>query len=78
MAKYKILRILIFAGVVGPVFYFSLLIILGVMWEGYDPIVQSMSEIGGVMSPYKNIMNYLGFSLLGIFIVLSTLSERVF
>ena len=58
-----------FAGIVGPVFYLLLLTILGLLWTGYDPIVQSMSEIGGVMSPYKNIMNYLGFSLLGICIV---------
>jgi len=35
-----------------------------------------MSEIGGVMSPYKNVMNYLGFSLLGIFIVLFGIGLR--
>lgn len=29
-----------------------------------------MSEIGSVVSPYKDLMNYLGFSLLGIFIML--------
>lgn len=58
------------AGVVGPVFYFLLLTALGLMWKGYNPTVQSMSEIGSVVSPYKDIMNYLGFSLLGIFISL--------
>lgn len=53
-------------GIVGPVFYFLLLAILGILWSGYNPILQSMSEIGSVTSPYKDIMNYLGFSLLGI------------
>lgn len=57
-------------GVVGPIFYFMLLIILGFMWSGYNPILQSMSEIGSVVSPYKDTMNYLGFSLLGVSIAL--------
>lgn len=63
-------KTLFIAGIVGPVFYFLLLIILGLLWDGYNPIFQSMSEIGSVVSPYKDIMNYLGFSLLGILITL--------
>jgi len=54
------------AGIVGPLFYFFLLALLGYMWSGYNPIVQSMSEIGSVVSPYKSVMNYLGFSTLGV------------
>lgn len=53
-------------GITGAVFYFLLLTTLGLMWRNYNPVLQSMSEIGSVASPYKNIMNYLGFSLLGI------------
>lgn len=64
------LQVCFVAGIVGPVFYFLLLIILGLMWDGYDPILQSMSEIGSVVSPYKDMMNYLGFSLLGVSISL--------
>lgn len=59
-------KIFFIAGAVGPIFYFLLLTILGFMWSGYNPMLQSMSEIGSVVSPYKNLMNYLGFSLLGI------------
>lgn len=33
-------------------------------------MTQSMSEIGAVDSPFRNAMNYYGFSLLGIFIIL--------
>jgi len=40
------------------------------MWNGYNPITTGMSEIGAIDSPFKDIMNYLGFSLLGIFIVI--------
>jgi hypothetical protein len=40
------------------------------MWNGYNPISTGMSEIGAVDSPFKNIMNYLGFSLLGISIII--------
>jgi len=66
----KLHKILLLSGIVGPVFYFSLLTTLGYLWSGYNPTLQSMSEIGSVVSPYKDLMNYLGFSLLGIFIML--------
>jgi hypothetical protein len=66
----KTQKVFILSGVVGPIFFFTLLTILGLMWAGYNPISTGMSEIGAVDSPFKNIMNYLGFSLLGIFIVI--------
>ncbi len=52
-----------------PIFYFCLLTILGLMWQGYNPITTSMSEIGAIDSPFKIIMNYFGFSLLGVSII---------
>ena len=67
--KEKTLNLLILAGVIGPIFYFVLLTILGIMWNGYNPISTGMSEIGAIDSPFKNIMNYFGFSLLGLSIV---------
>ena len=63
-------NILFLAGIIGPVFYFLILSVLGYLWAGHNPVFQSMSEIGSVVSPYKDIMNYFGFSLLGIFMVL--------
>lgn len=63
-------KIFFLAGLVGPIFYFFLLTILGYLWNGYNPMLQSMSEIGSVGSPYKDLMNYLGFSSLGILITL--------
>ena len=68
--KKKILKLFIIAGIIGPILYFLLLTILGLMWQDYNPITTGMSEIGAVDSPFKNIINYFGFSLLGIFIIL--------
>jgi len=68
--KSKSNKIFFIAGIVGPLFYFFILTILGHLWSGYNPTLQSMSEIGSVGSPYKDVMNYLGFSLLGVFMTL--------
>lgn len=64
--KEKIINLLIISGIIGPIFFFTLLTILGLIWNGYNPISTGMSEIGAIDSPFKNLMNYLGFSLLGI------------
>jgi hypothetical membrane protein len=61
---------LILAGIIGPVLFFVVLTVLGSLWEGYNPVTTGMSEIGAVDSTYQDLMNYLGFSLLGVFIVL--------
>jgi len=37
-----------------------------------------MSEIGAVDSPFKDVMNYLGFSLLGFFIVIYGIGFRAY
>ncbi|TRO45472.1 DUF998 domain-containing protein [Candidatus Bathyarchaeota archaeon] len=56
-------------GFIGPVIYFIVLIVLGMLWKGYDPINQGMSELGAADSPYAFFMNLFGFQLLGIFII---------
>ncbi len=66
------------AGIVGPVFYFILLTILGLLWKGYNPITTGMSEIGAVDSPFRDIMNYLGFSLLGISMILFSFGFKLY
>ncbi len=69
-------NILIIAGIAGPVIYFLVLFILGLLWQEYNPILQHMSELGGVGSPYKNIMNIFGFMLVGIFLMLFAFGFR--
>jgi len=67
--KEKTQNLLILTGIIGPIFYFVLLTILGIIWNGYNPISTGMSEIGAIDSPFKNIINYFGFSLLGLTII---------
>lgn len=50
-------KLFILIGIIGPIFYFVLLTILGLLSKGYDPISTGMSEIGAVDSPFKNLMN---------------------
>jgi len=37
-------------------------VVLGLLWSGYDPIRQTQSELGAVDSPYGDLMNFAGFS----------------
>ncbi len=74
----KTLKFLIIPGIISPIFFFTLLTILGLMWTGYNPISTGMSEIGAVDSPFKDIMNYMGFSLLGLFIIVFSIGFKVY
>lgn len=38
-------------GVVGPFCYVVLVTVLGLLWEGYDPIRDTQSELAAVGSP---------------------------
>ncbi|MHA2128252.1 MAG: DUF998 domain-containing protein [Promethearchaeota archaeon] len=71
-------KLSIISGIIGPILFFSILTILGLIWDGYNPILVGMSEIGAVDSPFKDIMNYFGFSLLGIFIVLYSIGFKIY
>jgi hypothetical membrane protein len=57
-------------GIVGPIIYAIVVSFLGLLWPGYNPITQYMSELGAVDAPHALIMNVLGFQLLGIFMIL--------
>lgn len=52
-------------GIVGPLSYIALVVALGLLWDGYDPIRQTQSELGAVDSPYGDLMNVAGFMGLG-------------
>jgi len=63
-------KILSLCGIIGPIVYSIVLNILGALWDGYSHIKDSMSELGAVDAPHGPIMQFIGFSLLGIFIIL--------
>ena len=55
-------------GLYSPIVFFVLLCLLGFLWSssGYNAINTGMSELGAVDSPYRNFMNFFGFSFLGV------------
>jgi hypothetical protein len=59
-------------GIVGPLFYIALVVVLGLLWQGYDPIRQTQSELGAVDSPYGDLMNGAGFMGMGFTILAFT------
>jgi len=61
--------LLALVGAAGPLLYVLLVTVLGLLWEGYDPIRDSMSELGSVESPYGPLMNVAGCMALGVSIL---------
>jgi hypothetical membrane protein len=59
-------RALALVGAVGPVGYLVLVTVLGMLWDGYDPIRDTQSELGAVDSPHRLVMNLAGFMGLGV------------
>lgn len=57
------------APVVGTVSYLVLVTVLGVLWDGYDPVAQTQSELGAVDAPHTVLMNVGGFMVLGLSIL---------
>ena len=62
-------RVLALIVAIGVVLYVALTFLLGWMWEGYDPIRDTQSELGAVDSPYRTWMNIGGFMGLGVVIL---------
>jgi len=69
--------LLALVGAAGPLLYVLLVTVLGLLWGGYDPIRDSMSELGGVESPYGPLMNVAGFMALGISILAFAAAYRL-
>jgi hypothetical membrane protein len=59
-------RALALVGAVGPVGYLVLVTVLGLLWDGYDPIRDTQSELGAVDAPHRLVMNLAGFMGLGV------------
>jgi hypothetical protein len=53
-------------GIVVPVFYILFVTLLGLRWEGYNPIRDTQSELGAVDSPFGDLMNIVGFMGIGL------------
>jgi len=62
-------RALALVAAAGPGFYILFTSALGLLWEGYDPVRDTQSELGAVDSPYGAVMNIGGFMALGVCIL---------
>lgn len=65
----KTLRLLAICGIIGPILYTSVLIIVGLLRPGYNHVTQYMSELDEVGGPNAIIMNIAGFTMLGLLMV---------
>jgi len=58
------------AGMAAPVLYVTVVLVLGYLTPGYNPITQLMSELGETGAPYAIVMNLAGIGLSGLLLVL--------
>jgi hypothetical membrane protein len=62
-------QLLALCGMIGPILYAIMVVVLGSLWPGYDHVTQSMSELGAVGAPHAIYMNTMGFPLLGALLI---------
>lgn len=62
-------RGLALAAALGMLYYIVLTIVLGLLWEGYDPVRDTQSELAAVDSPFQTVANVAGFMVLGLCIL---------
>jgi len=62
-------RVLAWISLAGPLIFIGLTIVLGLTWQGYDPVRDTMSVLGAVDSPVGTVMNVMGFMGIGISIL---------
>ncbi len=67
--KMNIYRFLAFCGVIAPIIFTVVLLILGFIHPDYNHVTQYISEFGAVDAPYALIMNTVGIPLLGVLII---------
>lgn len=63
------LKFLAVCGIIGPILYAMIVLIIGFLRPGYNHVTQYMSELGEVGSPNAILMNIAGFIVLGLFII---------
>ena len=68
-----IVHILALCGVIGPVLFTLVLLVLGILAAPYNHVTQYMSELGATGAPFALAMNLVGFIMVGCCIILSAL-----
>jgi len=60
-------------GIIAPILLFLAVIILGFLNPGYSHIIEGLSGLGAVGEPNAIIMNFVGFFIIGILIIIFSL-----
>lgn len=64
----RVAMVLAVAAAVGPLGYILVTVVLGLAQAGYDPVMDTQSELGAVDAPFRTVMN-VGFMGLGLAIL---------
>lgn len=64
----RAVRLAALGGVIGPVLFWVLVVVAGVVYDGYSHVSQKISELGGEGAEYAIIQN-LNFAILGVLIL---------
>jgi len=66
----KVQKILAIFGICGPIINLIVFTVLSLMYPGYDPLSQFISELASPIAPHRIIMNIFGFNVFGIYVIL--------
>ncbi len=72
----KLVRLLLLAGIAGPLLFASVVILVGSLRPDYSHMSQFMSELGEAGGQFAGAMNYLGFMLSAALILAFVLASR--
>jgi Protein of unknown function (DUF998) len=64
-------------GVIGPIFFAIVSIVLGLLWAEYDPLTQTISELGATNAPAMDLQA-LNFAILGILTMIFAVGLSIF
>ncbi|MFX1306530.1 MAG: DUF998 domain-containing protein [Promethearchaeota archaeon] len=56
-------------GIFGPIINAIVFTVLGLIYPGYNPISQFISELATSKAPHHAVMNILGFNLFGLYLI---------
>ena len=67
-SRSRLINLSAIAGLVGPIVFAIIVIVLGYLWTGYNHLTQAISELGATNAPNMSIQA-LNFAILGILTV---------
>jgi hypothetical membrane protein len=67
--RFRLITISAFSGILGPIVFTIVIVILGFQWHGYNHLTQAISELGATNAPNMNLQA-ANFVVLGILTIL--------